>query len=338
MSTGDKNKAQRKARYFKRLLELLDSYNKIVIVSADNVGSNQMQLIRHKLRGLAVILMGKNTMIRRAMRSVLAKHPSLEALLPHVKGNVGFVFTNSDLVPIRDKLMEIKVQAAAKAGAIAPVDVIVQPGLTGLEPTKTSFFQALSIQTKINKAVIEILNPVHLIKAGAKVNASQAALLQMLNMRPFQYGLQPLMVYDDGVVYPPSTLDITDDEILQKFRVGVQNMAALSIQVGYPTVASLPYALGSAYRDLLAIALATNFSFPQADKIKELLANPEALAAAMAAAAGPAADGSASAASADTKAEPAKEEKKAEEKKKDEEEDEVMGGGGLFGNDEDEDY
>jgi len=50
-----------------------------------------------------------------------------------------------------------QVAAPAKAGAIATVDVTVPAQCTSLGPEKTSFFQALAIQTKITKGTIEIL-------------------------------------------------------------------------------------------------------------------------------------------------------------------------------------
>ena len=51
----------------------------------------------------------------------------------------------------------MQVAAPAKAGAQAPLDVIVTARNTGLGPEKTSFFQALSIPTKISRGTIEIL-------------------------------------------------------------------------------------------------------------------------------------------------------------------------------------
>lgn len=77
---------------------------------------------------------------------------------------MGFVFTNGDLVEVRDKLLENKVRAPAKPGALAPLDVIIPSQNTGLGPEKTSFFQALAIATKISKGTIEIINDVHILK------------------------------------------------------------------------------------------------------------------------------------------------------------------------------
>jgi large subunit ribosomal protein LP0 len=58
--------------------------------------------------GHGEILMGKNTMIRKAIRGHLQKNPLLEKLLPYIVGNVGFVFTQEDLGEIRKKLLENK--------------------------------------------------------------------------------------------------------------------------------------------------------------------------------------------------------------------------------------
>jgi len=309
----------RKQVYFTKLIQLLNEYDKIFIVGADNVGSNQMQNIRKSLRGKGVVLMGKNTMIRKAIRGHLQNNPNVESLLPFVRGNIGFVFAKEDLGGVKKIIADNKVAAPAKAGAIAPCDVIVPAGNTGLEPTQTSFFQALNIATKINKGQIEITNNVHLIKPGDRVGASEAGLLAKLNIKPFAYGLQIKSVWDNGSVYGPEVLELTDDAIISKFSNGVKNIAAIGLQIGYPTVASLPHSLIRGYKNVLSIALGTDYSFPQAQKIKDYIANPGAFAAAAA----PAAKGGA-------KEEPKKEEKK-EEKKEDSDDD--VGGFGLFGDD-----
>merc|ERR1712088_322359 len=176
-----------KANYFTKIVQLLDEYPKCFLVEADNVGSKQMQQIRMSLRGHAVVLMGKNTMMRKAIRGHLTNNPQLECLLNN-----------------------IRVKAPAKAGALAPLDVKVPAQNTGMGPEKTSFFQALNIPTKITKGTIEITNDVALIHAGDRVGMSEATLLNMLGISPFSYGLQVTKVYDSGSIFDPSILDITD--------------------------------------------------------------------------------------------------------------------------------
>lgn len=311
------DKSTWKANYFTKLIQLLDEYPRCFIVGVDNVGSKQMQQIRHSLRQDATLLMGKNTMIRKAIRGYLEKNPGLEKLLPHIKSNIGFVFTDKDLSEVRDKILDNKVQAPARAGALAPCDVKIPAQNTGLGPEKTSFFQALSIPTKISKGTIEILNEIHLIKNGDKVGASEATLLNMLNISPFTYGLVIRQVYDSGTVFDPEILDITSDDLRARFLEGVRNVAAVSLSIGYPTLASVPHSIVNGLKNLIAVALETDIDFEAAKRAKEYIKDPSKFAAVAAAPA--AAAGGAAAAK--------KEEAKKEESE--EEEDDDMGFG-LF--------
>jgi len=261
-------------------------------------------------------------MMRKAIRGHLDSNPALEKVLPHIVDNIGFVFTKGDLVDVRDKLLSNKKPASAKAGALAPIDVFVPAMNTGLGPEKTSFFQALQIATKITRGTIEILNEVHIIKKDEKVGASEATLLGMLNIHPFAYGLQILQVYDGGSIFHPSVLDITDEDIRAKFIEGAAIVTMTCLGIGYPTPASVPHMVSNAFRNLLAIAVETDYFFKEAEQIKDIIANPEkfaAIAAPVAAAAAPAAAAAA----------PAEEAKPAAKEESDEESDDDMGFG-LF--------
>merc|ERR1712002_1190337 len=302
------DKSTWKSNYFTKLITLLDEYPRCFMVGVDNVGSKQMQKIRIALRGHGEVLMGKNTMMRKAIRGHLENNPALEKLLPHIKGNVGFVFTKGDLTEIRQIIMDNKVAAPAKAGALAPDVVKVPPQNTGLGPEKTSFFQALNIPTKISKGTIEILNEVKLLNPGDRVGASEATLLNMLNISPFTYGLMIEQVYDSGTVFDPSILDITDDDLRKRFMEGVVNLACVSLAMGYPTIVSVPHIMVNGFKNLLAIAAATDIEFKEAQTIKEFLADPSKFAA-LAAAAAPA------------EVEEVKEEEKAESESEEEDDD-----------------
>ncbi|KAI9298281.1 60S acidic ribosomal protein P0 [Neoconidiobolus thromboides FSU 785] len=275
MSKGDKKNA-----YFAKLRQLFDEYTSVFVVNVDNVTSNQMHQTRASLRKDAVILMGKNTMIRRAMKNFLPELPQLEKLLPFVRGNIGFVFTNSDLKSVRDVILANKIAAPAKAGTIAPVDVFIPAGNTGMEPGKTSFFQALGVPTKITKGTIEIINEVHIVKKDTKVGPSEAILLNMMKISPFTYGLTVIQVYSDGNNFPSSVLDIDDETLLKAFFSGVSSVAAISLAIEFPTVASVPHSLVNVYKNVLAVSVETEYTFPGSEKIKAYLADPSAFAAA----------------------------------------------------------
>lgn len=279
------NRAAWKANYFEKLENAIRNHQKFLLVNADNVASLQFAQIRRTCRGKAEIVMGKNTMMKKVIRGLVEEFPDFEKVLPALVENVGFVFTNGDLLEIRDMLLNNKVAAPARAGAVAPCDVIVPAQNTGMGPEKTSFFQALSIQTKIARGSIEIVSDVPLLKAGDKVGMSEATLLNMLKISPFSYGLKCVQCFEEGSLFDPSVLDITEDDLRAKFMAGVNNVAAVSLNIGYPTTVSAPHSIANGLKNLLAVAAATEITFPAAEQMKAYLADPSAFASAAPAAA-----------------------------------------------------
>jgi large subunit ribosomal protein LP0 len=310
-------KKESKAAYFEKLEVLLKEYKSIFIVTVDNVSSQQMHEIRQSLRGEGVVLMGKNTMVRRALKGLIADSPEYERLLPHVKGNVGFVFTNGDLKEIRDKILSNRVAAPARAGALAPGDVFVPAGNTGMEPGKTSFFQALGVPTKIARGTIEITADLKLIEAGNKVGASEATLLNLLNISPFTYGMGIYQIYDNGQTFEASVLDIEESQLLKAFSSAITTIASISLAANFPTLPSVMHSVVNSYKKVLSVAIETDYEWEEITELKDRIANPDKYASA-----GPAATGATTSDDA-----PAKAEEKEEEKE--ESEDEDMGFG-LF--------
>ncbi|KAL0003300.1 hypothetical protein SO802_017081 [Lithocarpus litseifolius] len=248
------SKSEKKIAYDSKLCQLLDEYNQILIVVADNVGSTQLQSIRKGLRGDSVVLMGKNTMMKRSIR-IHADNTGNNAflnLIPLLVGNVGLIFTKGDLKEVSEEVAKYKVGAPARVGLVAPIDVVVPPGNTDLDPSQTSFFQVLNIPTKINKGTVEIITPVELIKK----------------------------VYDDGSVFSPEVLDLTDEGLIEKFFIGVSMVTSLSLALSYPTLAAATHMFTNAYKNVLAVAVATEYSFPQAEKVRITSGGAPAAAAA----------------------------------------------------------
>lgn len=302
-------KQAKKHAYDTKLCTLLDEYSQILIVAADNVGSTQLQNIRRGLRGDSVVLMGKNTMMKRSVRkhAEATGNEAYLSLIPVLQGNVGLIFTKGDLKEVSEEVAKYKVGAPARVGLVAPIDVVVPPGNTGLDPSQTSFFQVLNIPTKINKGTVEIITPVELIKKGDKVGSSEAALLAKLGIRPFSYGLVVEQVYDSGSTFSPEVLDLTEDDLLGRFAAGVSMVTSLALAVSYPTLAAAPHMFINGFKNLLAIAVATEYSFPQADKVKEYLADPSKFAVAAAPVAAAETGSAAAAVEEEKKEEPAEE-------------------------------
>lgn len=276
-------KLAKKQIYFDKLVDLCVNSTSALIVHVDNVTSKQMQDVRVELRGRATVLMGKNTMIRKALSIGHEAHPGagMDKLCAEIKGNIGFIFAQKcTLDDIRDCLKKHRKESAAKAGMMAMCDLNLPSGPSGMDPSQTAFFQALNIGTKIVKGQIELISEFPILKRGDKVSASAAVLLGKLSIKPFEYGIEVKQVYQDAAVFDAAVLDIGDDVLIQKFLAGISNMAAFSRELGIPTEAGLPHMFGNAFRNIASLVADIDYTFKEVEPVKAFLEDPEAFAAA----------------------------------------------------------
>jgi large subunit ribosomal protein LP0 len=188
-----------------------------------------------------------------------------------------------------------------------------------MEPGKTSFFQALGVPTEIARGTIEITSDLKLIEAGNKVGASEATLLNLLNISPFTYGMSIYQIYDNGQVFEPSVLDIEESQLLKAFSTAINTIASISLAANFPTLPSVMHSVVNSYKKVLSVAIETDYEWDEISELKDRIANPDKYASA-----GPATGAATTGGDA---APAAKEEAKEEEKE--ESEDEDMGFG-LF--------
>jgi large subunit ribosomal protein LP0 len=269
-STGAKRK-ERKIRFFKLFDEVLRTYKSCIVVNINHVGSNQMQKTRRALRGLAQIVIGKNTLMRLVIRQAMEKYPQLEKLQSLVRGNVGLVFTNGNLAKVKELLVAEFVPASARVHQVSPVDVFVPGGNTGMDPGMTSFFQALSISTRIVKGAIDIVHDHQVLRKGQVIDSSVVALLNKLDIKPFQYRLVPTQVFDEGQVYDAQILDVSEEALVHKFLCATNKMRALQVAIRYPTELSVPIMLQNSLKTILSVATQTGFKDPTSKPLTHFL-------------------------------------------------------------------
>lgn len=295
---------QDKLDYAERMNRMMDTYSRVLFCSLDNVRSEQMHAIRKALRGKGEVLVGKKTMQKKIISNRVESDNAskmdkfLHATLCEqnkLVGNLALVFTNEDVASVQAILSSFRVQAPARVGAVAPCDVTVPAGNTGLEPTATSFFQALNVQTKIVKGTVEITADKKVLAVGDKVDSSVAALLQKLNISPFYYSAEVVFYIQDSLLFTAEDLSLTSKTIEDSFASALANLTAVSLATGILTEASFPHAITDGFKNLLAATLETDYSFEEyngaklRDDIKSgkvsAAAAPAAAAAAPAAAA-----------------------------------------------------
>lgn len=287
--------SQAKEDYAARMNALLDSYNKVLFCNLDNVRSSQMHAVRASMRGKGEVLVGKKTMQKKILKNRAEAEGATKSDLElyrllceenRLVGNLGLVFTNEDVSTVREILRSHRVQAPARVGSIAPIDVTVPAGNTGLEPTMTSFFQALSIQTKIAKGTVEITVDKQVLAAGDKVDSSTATLLAKLKIFPFYYAAQVEFFFENGLMFTAEDLSVTPAVVENSVSKALSNLTAVSLATGILTEASFPHAIMDGFKNLLAASVATDYSFEEyngAQLISDIKSGKAAAAAAPAA-------------------------------------------------------
>jgi large subunit ribosomal protein LP0 len=279
---SDLSKKGKKRKLINRLYANFSKYKQVVLVSLANVGSSQVQDARHQLRKQkkGEMLVAKNTVIKKAIslrienpnpsdpdyderKQLWSALPQLEKLAGLCKGKIALIFSHSPVFELKPLIEANKVPTAARVGATAPLDVTIPPGPTGMDPSQIAFFHALSIPTKIQKGQIEMTKEYRVCTKGKKVANSEAVLLQKLNMKPFQYGMEMRFVYDDGAIMGPEVFNLSIDELLSKFRKGVTNLASLSMALGMPNELSVPHMIINGFKNCASIGLETGLKFKQ---------------------------------------------------------------------------
>jgi large subunit ribosomal protein LP0 len=279
-------KRAKKRRIINTLYEAFTKYKQCLIVKLENVSSNQVQQARVALRQAkkGFMVVGKNTVIKKAI-ALRSKEPTeeegdydlrkplytqlnnLDKIAGLLKGKVGLIFSDTAVFDLKPIIEGNRKPAAAKVGMVAPIDVTIPPGPTGLDPSQISFFHALNMSTKIQKGQIEISKDFKVCTAGKKVENSAAVLLQKLNIKPFAYGMEILWVWDNGTLLAPEIFNMNPADILNKFRGVASKIAAISLVTGQPNALSLPHMIVNSFKNVAAIALQTGLKFKLLDNL-----------------------------------------------------------------------
>lgn len=331
---------------YKEVDEIADkiSNTKVVgLVNVSNIPSKQFQIMRKTLINDAEIKVSRNRLIKHAFEK-----KGMSEFSGHVSGQTGLVFTNLSPFKLKKILDKSKTNAAPRAGAVAPCDIVVPEGPTPFAPGPIlGDLQKVRIKAKIDAGKIVVASDSLVAKEGDIISQDLATVLSRLGIEPMEIGLNIQAVYEDNVIYSPEMLTIDEQETLSKIQGAYSGALNLAVNAGIFNSVSIKPMLQSAFAKAKNLAL--NAEIMNKVTIPDLIgkANSQMLAIASIISKNPDAvdddlkakiTGAAAAASAPSAAEKTKEEKPAEEKKKKEEkddeaaeEDAAAGLGALFG-------
>jgi large subunit ribosomal protein L10 len=245
---------EKKISTVEKIAQLSNKYPVIVVTQLSKVRSAQLMAVRKVLRGNAEMVVVKNKLAKLALKRAGIKNA--DELLNHLTGQNALLFSNLDPFKLYLLLEKNRVSLAARAGDVAPTDIVVPAGNTGQPagPVLSEFREA-GIPTKIESGSIWIVKDSVAAKAGSPISPKLASLLSKLGIKPIRAGLSIALAYDNGLIYAADAVVIDLEKYRESLVTGFASSMALAVEIGYLTTDTAPEIIAKAYREAFALAV-----------------------------------------------------------------------------------
>jgi large subunit ribosomal protein L10 len=261
------------------LVDMLGDFESVGVVDLTGIPSQQLQDMRRNLHGTAELRVSRNTLLERALDEF---DEGFEELVEYVSGHVGLIGTNDNPFALYRQLEASKTSAPINAGEVAPNDVVIPEGDTGIDPGPfVGELQNVGANARIQDGSIQVLEDSHVLDAGEEVSADLANVLAELGIEPKEVGLDLRAVHADGVLFEPEDLELD----VEAYRSDIQSAAGqarnLSVNAVYPTGSTAAPLLQKARGEAKSLALQAAIESPDVsdDLVSKADAQVRALAA-----------------------------------------------------------
>jgi large subunit ribosomal protein L10 len=244
----------KKISTIERIVRLTGEYPVIVVTQLSKVRSAQLMAVRKVLRGNAEIVVVKNKLAKIALKRAGIKNA--DELIGHLTGQNALLFSRMDPFKLYLLLEKNRVSLGARAGDIAPNDIIVPSGNTGQPagPVLSEFREA-GIQTKIEAGSIWVVKDSVAAKTGTEISPKLASLLSKLGIKPIRAGLSIALAYENGLIFAADAVAIDLEKYRESLVSGFASSRALAVYIGYLTKETTPEIIAKAFREALALAV-----------------------------------------------------------------------------------
>ncbi len=257
-----------KEQEIKELGEMLKKYPIIGVASIESLPAAQFQEIKAKVKGHAIVRVARKRLIKRAIDQA---RPELGVLVEYMEGPIALIFSDMNAFKLYNTIKRIKSKAPVKAGQVALNDIIVPAGDTGLPPGPAlGDLKAAGINAKIEGSTIKVMKDSLVAKEGQVVSETVANALNKLGIKPVEIFLRVRAVYEDGTVFTPDVLDISEEETIAKIQTAYTNAFNLAVNSGYPTTETIEALIVKAFSS--ARNLSIESAFPTKETIDHILA------------------------------------------------------------------
>jgi large subunit ribosomal protein L10 len=232
-----------------QLKDLMKKYRVISVADLANLPSSNLQAIRNKLREKLDIKVTKKRLIIRAIDEL--KEKDLSSLKPYLEISIpALIFSNEEPFRLFRLIKEGRTNATAKPGQLAPMDLTISAGPTSFTPGPIiGELGAIGLQTSVEQGKIVIKKDKLIVKQGEVIKQEVASILAKLGIEPIEISFNILAIYDNGVLYKKSVLDVSQEDYINKIKLAYNQATKLAEEIGYISKDNIELMLTKAYRD-----------------------------------------------------------------------------------------
>ena len=238
------------------LTDLLSQDGVVGIIDVEGVPATAMLGMRDTLRSQMVMTMAKKTLVRRAWKKAGLSEEELDVLFDGVTIPMLVQTDSLNAFQLFAELEKTKTGRAAKAGDIAPNDIIIEEGPTEFPPGPiVGEFNSVGIPAKIDKGKVAIQKTVTAVEKGQPISADLGLMLAKLEINPIEIGLILSGVVEDGTVMAAEDLDLDLDGFTANVKSATSGAFNLACNIGWFTEQTVPVLLSKAAGEAMSVAI-----------------------------------------------------------------------------------
>ncbi|PIN92821.1 50S ribosomal protein L10 [Candidatus Pacearchaeota archaeon CG10_big_fil_rev_8_21_14_0_10_31_24] len=264
----EKDIPEHKVEFVKRVADKIKRSKTLLIASTNKLPSSQFHDIKKKLRGKADVLVGKRSLINRAIDT--SKVEGISKLKESINADIAMFFSDLSPFELSGLLADNQSPSKAKAGDIAPEDIHVEPGPTDLVPGPAiSELSGVGLKVAVEGGKLAVKQPAIIAKKGEVLKANVAGVMAKLGILPMKVGFEPLAAYssEDHKVYVGIKID--KEATLQYLRESISKSKGFAISVKYVNSETIKYFIGKASLEEKALSAKIGITSEVVEEKKE---------------------------------------------------------------------
>lgn len=224
---------QKKQLLYQELQDLPSKYQVIALSKMNKVRATQLMTLRKKFHDEIKIKIIKNKIAQRAFERVKGIS-GIEDLSRELEGQCALMFTNISPFKLNLIFGENKVFLPAKGGDIAPKDITIPAGNTGIPPGPVlSEFKEAKVPTKIDQGSIAVTKDTIVIRTGEIISQKLSSLLSKVNIKPIEAGVVVNFAISEGLKYSEQDLLLDVRQYITELQQSYSSAINFAIEIIY---------------------------------------------------------------------------------------------------------